>query len=141
MTQRQYRGRISRSNKRGGFAAIASVVIVSAIALVSSVALAVNYLIQSREITNRVFAAQARASADSCAQIALLRLKLNNSYNGNENINVDKVMCSIEPVVANATARTVYASATVSGYSSRVKVEITDVGEFFVSSWTEIPPT
>jgi hypothetical protein len=140
MAQRPSRGRTECTRNRG-FAAILSVVLVSGIALIASVAVAANYIIQSREITDRIFAIQARSSANSCAYIALLRLKLNNSYNGNEDISVDKVICRIESVVANGVARTVYATATVSGYASRVKVEITDVSEFFVNSWREIPPT
>ena len=83
MAQRPSRGRTECTRNRG-FAAILSVVLVSGIALIASVAVAANFILQSREITDRIFAIQARSSANSCAYIALLRLKLNNSYNGNE---------------------------------------------------------
>ena len=128
---------------RRGFAAIISVVLICGIALISSVSMAANYITESREITNRAYATQARSSAYSCANIAMLRIKKSRSYNvtNDGNISVDKVVCTIEPIVFNSNARTVYAKATVSGYTSRIKVEIADVDQLFVSSWTEIPPT
>ena len=126
---------------RSGFAAIIGVVLISGIALISSISLAANYILENRETVNRAYAVQARSSAYSCANIAMLRLKKNRSYTGNENITVDKVVCSIETVVVNGAARTVYAKATVNGYASRIKVQIADVDQLYVSSWTEIPPT
>jgi transcriptional regulator CtsR len=126
---------------RRGFAAIIGVVLISGIALISSIALAANYIIESRETTNRAYAIQARSSAYACANIAMLRLKKNRSYTGNENISVDKVICTIEPVVSNSNARTVYAKATVNGYASRIMVQIDDVDQLYVSSWNEVPPT
>ena len=113
---------------------------ISGIALISSIALAANYVIENRETINRAYAVQARSSAYSCANIAMLRLKKNRSYTGNENITVDKVVCTIEPVVSNSNARTVYAKATVNNYSSRIQIQVDDVDELYVSSWTEIPP-
>ncbi len=117
-----------------------SVILVCGIALISSTALAGVYLNESRETTMRGFAVQARSSAYSCANIAMLRIRKNRSYTGNENISVDKVVCSINPVVSQGAARTVYAQATVNGLTSRIKVEIADVDQLYVSSWTEIPP-
>lgn len=105
-------------NVRSGFAAITSVVLISGIALISSLSLAADYLIESREINNRASAVQARSSAFSCANIAVLRLKKNTSYTGNENISVDKVVCSIGATVINGNARTLYAQATVNGFTS-----------------------
>lgn len=70
----------------------------------------------------------------------MLRLKRNRSYTGNENINVDKVVCSIPAIVANGSARTVYAQATVNDMTARIRVEIADVDQLFISSWTEVPP-
>jgi len=125
---------------RKGFAAITSVILICGIALISSTALAGVYLNESRETTMRGSAVQARSSAYSCANIAMLRLKKVRSYTSGETINVDKVVCTIAPVVVNNNARTVYAQATVNGLSSRIKVEIADVDQLYVSSWTEIPP-
>jgi hypothetical protein len=137
MIQPRFRDR----TKRPGFAAITSVILICGIALISSTALAGVYLNEARETTMRGFAVQARASAYSCANIAMLRLMKIRSYTGNENISVDKVVCSINAVVSVGDARTVYAQATVNGLNSRIKVEIADVDQLFISSWTEIPPT
>ncbi len=129
-----------RRRARSGFAIIGSVILISGIALISSVAMAGVYLIEARETTMRGSAIQARSSAYACANIAMLRIKKNRSYTGNENISVDKVVCTIPAVVINSSARTVYAQATVNNMTSRIKVEIADVDQLFVSSWTEIPP-
>ena len=129
-----------RRRARSGFAIIGSVILISGIALISSVAMAGVYLIEARETTMRGSAIQARSSAYACANIAMLRIKKNRSYTGNENISVDKVICTIPAVVINSSARTVYAQATVNNMTSRIKVEIADVDQLFVSSWTEIPP-
>ncbi len=129
-----------RPRSRPGFAAITSVILICGVALISSTALAGVYMTEARETTVRAYAVQARASAYACANIAMLRLKRNRSYTGNENISVDKVVCTIAPVVANSNARTVYAQATVSGMSARIQVQIADVDQLFVSSWNEVPP-
>jgi len=119
-----------------------SVILICGIALISSTALAGVYLNEARETTMRGFAVQARASAYSCASIAVLRLKKNSGYTGNENISVDKVICSIAPVVVNGNARTLYAQATVNGLASRIKVDFSGINssEFYLNSWTEVPP-
>jgi|GEM_PF-3439036 len=117
---------------------------ISGIALISSIALAANYIIENRETVNRAYAVQARSSAYSCANIAMLRLKKTRSYTSGEGVSVDKVVCTISPVVTGAegaNSRTVYAQATVNNYTSRIKVEIADIDQLYVSSWTEVPPT
>ena len=146
MVHRPYQDRIKIRGRaagftRQGFAAITSVILICGIALVSSTALAGVYLTEARETTMRGFAVQARASAYACANIAMLRLKRNRSYTSGESINVDKVVCTIEPVTSNNNARTVYAKATVNGYASRIQVQIADVDQLYVSSWNEVPPT
>jgi len=120
-----------------------SVVVIIGIALISCVVLAADYVLEGREITSRSAALQARASAYSCASIGVLRLKKNSGYTGNENITVDKVSCSIGAVTVNGSARTIYAQATVNGFTSRIKVDFTGINssQFYLNSWTEIPPT
>lgn len=130
---------IGRKNRQG-FAALTSVLVLGGVALVSSLTASMLFLYESNETEKRSSAVQARTSAYSCANIAMLRLRQNRSYNGNENISVDNVVCSIEGVVADGAARTAYAQATVNGLTSRIKVEIQDVDYFYLNSWTEIPP-
>jgi hypothetical protein len=127
-------------NKRRGLAAIISVAIVSSVGLISSAAVAAVYKNISKETEARVSSIQARTSAFSCAEIAMLRLRKDRMYNGNENISVDKVICSISAVSRNGAARTVYAQATVKSLTSRIKVEIQDIDSFYLNSWTEVPP-
>jgi len=135
-------GKYIPHKRRSGFAAIASVILICGIGLISSTALAGVYFNEARETTMRGFAVQARAAAHSCASIAVLRLKKNSSYNGNENISVDKVVCSIGQTVFNGNARTLYAQATINGVSSRIRVDFSGINtsQFYLNSWTEIPP-
>lgn len=132
----------TRQSHRSGFAAIISVILICGIGLISSTALAGVYINEARETTMRSFAIQARASAHSCASIAVLRLKQNSSYNGNENISVDKVVCSIGATVVNGNSRILYAQATVNGMTSRIRVDFNGINssQFYLNSWTEIPP-
>lgn len=125
---------------RQGFAIIISVVVISGIALIASLTAALLFMSESHETGDRVSAIQARSSAFSCADIAMLRLKQNHGYTGSENVSVDKVNCTINPVVAAVDARTVHARAETNGLISRIKVEVADINEFFLNSWTEIPP-
>lgn len=123
---------------RRGFVAILSVIIISGVALVTSAGLTAAFFSQSSEIFDRASASQANLSALSCADIALLRLKMDTGYSGNENISIDNVVCTIEAVVSSADARTIYARASVNGTRSRVRVSVADVNQLFVTSWTEI---
>lgn len=118
-----------------------AVLMIGGVGLSSAVVAAMLYMQESREVQKKVAGVQARTSAYSCANIAMLRLRKNRSYTGNENISVDKVVCSISAVVSVGSARTVHAQAAVDGMASRIKVEIQDIDYFFLNSWTEIPPT
>jgi hypothetical protein len=140
MVQPRFQDRIKR---RRGFAALISVLLIGGVGLVSAVTSAALVMQESAEIQKRASAVQARASAYSCASIAVLRLKKNSGYTGNENISVDKVICSIGATVFNGNARTLYAQATVNGLTSRIKVDFTGINssQFYLNSWTEIPPT
>jgi len=123
-----------------GFAAMLAVVVIGSIGLAAVLNSTALYIEESREVEKRAAAIQARTAAYSCANVAMLRLRKNRDYGGNENVKKNKVDCDIKPVNANGEARTIHAQATVGGQTSRVKVDIQDIDYFFLNSWTEIPP-
>lgn len=118
------------------------VVVIGSIGLVSAMSAAALSAQRSRELDKRIDALQARTAAYTCANVAMLRLRKNSGYGGNEHVGKgkDKVDCDIKPVGSNGGGRTVNAQSTVNGQTSRIKVEIQDIDYFFMNSWTEMPP-
>lgn len=116
------------------------VIAIGSVCLVTATTSAALCIRENAEIETRAAAVQARAAAYSCANIAMLRLRKNQGYGGNEKVKKDKVDCDIKTVNSNGASRTIQAQATVNGQTSRIKVEIQDIDYFFLNSWTEIPP-
>jgi len=125
--------------ERPGFVALTSVLLLSSIALLVSLVAVGNMVLALRDSVGAADGSRAHALAVGCADVALLRLKVNSGYTGNEVVPVDSLTCHISALTENGDARTIYADATVNDAVSRVKVEVSDVNTLTVSSWTEIP--
>jgi hypothetical protein len=84
---------------------------------------------------------QARALADSCAEIAINKLKLNNEYTGNEEITLPFGICTIGSIsgVGN-TNRSFQTTSKFKEVTKKVDVRISIVNPITeVDLWEEVP--
>jgi len=89
---------LATKRKFNGFVSIVTIVI---LLIVGSVIILTSYQINTDSfITNKNINAyfKSRTVAQSCMEIALNKLKINNSYSGNEQIQIGSDSCSIEPI-------------------------------------------
>lgn len=124
-----------------GYVLLFSVIVVGAIAaLVAS-----SFLIMGLDYgyTSSLYVAekQARVLADTCAEIALEKLKESVTYAGNETITFPAgEYCIISPVGGSGTSnRTVQAQGFDNNLVRKVKVEVSSTSpQMTVSSWQEV---
>ncbi len=89
----------------------------------------------SIDIQNR-----AQAAVNACADYALNQLKETTVYAGNQLLSVGDDTCYIMNVAGiGGTNRTVQATSTVSGYTRKIKIQITKVNPtMIISSWEDV---
>lgn len=121
-----------------GFAALVGILIVSAVGVVIVTALVLLGTGASRTSFALGQSYQAKALADACAELAVLRLRQNASYGGNETVSLGAGSCQISAVTATGPNRTIETSGTVAAAVRRVRVRARVSPAFSVTSWQEV---
>lgn len=127
---------------RGGYIALVSVLIASALFLLIGIGISLGGVDAARMAFGEEASRAAKLLADSCAEEALVRLKANLGYTGNETIMVNgQDACAILAVTGvGNTDRTVRAEASVAGYVRRIEVDVARVNPALViRSWRLVP--
>ena len=126
--------------KNKGFVSLFSVIIVISLILFVAIGVAKRTVDQTRSI-NEERAAQALAMANLCAEMAITKLQSVLDYVGNETITVDGQSCNILTIEGSGNFnRVVKAQSNVSGYSRKIKVEISQISfPIQITSWTIVP--
>lgn len=81
---------------------------------------------------------QAKALANTCAEEALLKLKQNLSYTGNETITLASGTCQIQDVKGAGPNRIIQTTGTVGAIIRKVEVKVKISPSFTLSSWLEV---
>ncbi len=124
-------------NKRSGFILVVSVLVLSTVIISIAIASAFGLAGSQNRFVGIETGLDAQALAESCADIALLKLKLNNNYLGNEVITIGSQSCTIQPVIAGPPAE-IETEATVNGRPYRLHIEISDLAAFTISQWQRV---
>ena len=130
-----------QKRQKGGYIALISVVIVSGLMLIVAVGLSLRSMGDLDLSSAGESAARARALANACAEEAIVKLKGNLSYSGNETIIVDgSDSCTIVTVLGSGnTNRTIETQALVGLYTKKIQVSVLSLRPALViSSWAEI---
>lgn len=111
-----------------GFIALISVLVVGALVLVVSVGVASRSLSESQSSFAEQQSGRAFSLATLCAETALLKLQNVLDYSGSESILTGGNSCSILLIGGSGNInRTLKALSTVSGYTRKVQVEISEI--------------
>ncbi|MEI6378173.1 MAG: hypothetical protein WCO55_00800 [Candidatus Falkowbacteria bacterium] len=126
---------------RTGLVALTAILIVSALVFVIGVSLLARSLGESRLSLDAQESERARVLANACAEHALATLLASSTYAGNELLPLDNYNCYIGAVGGSGnTNRVVNASSTVSYYTRRVQVNVSQLTPTLtISSWREVP--
>lgn len=134
----------SKTLKRvsGGYVALVGVLVFSALILLVGIGVSLRGINIAEGSLDEAFAAHARTLADACAEEALLRLKSNFGYAGNETIIVGgSDTCTIVSVSGSGnTDRVILAEAAVGRTLSRVRVDVERLTpSLLVRAWDRVP--
>lgn len=124
-----------------GFIALVSILIVGALVLVVSIGVSLRAIGETQMSLGQEFGNRARVLADACAEYALMQLKNNLQYSGNETILLDETdSCDILPVEGSGNEnRTVKTQATSTGFMRKIHIEIARVNPTTqITLWEEV---
>jgi len=130
--KRRYQLGAKLFEKRGGFAVLTSVIIISAVLLVIALSLGVNSISENQIGMYQSKAQRVFVNADGCAEEALIRLSRDNAYTG-ETISIDSTSCVISVAGNVITVR-----ATNTNYSKSLRINVILLPNPTITSWQEI---
>lgn len=125
------------TKENSGYIAVTTSIILSFLMLLVSTSLGFSTWFSRIGVLNSSYKATSYFLAESCLETAKLKLALNGSYAGNENITINTYQCSIKPITSPAGQKIITTQAKVSGATTNLKLIIT-YPQFQVVSWEEI---
>lgn len=128
------------TKKRKGYIAIMTILIVSAVVLImviTSVYISITQGMNSLLYSNYL---ESESLASACSEDALIKLKNNQSYAGNETINLGHGQCQIYPIEnLGGESRTIKTVGTVNQTTKKIKIQISQITPtIIITSWQEV---
>lgn len=119
-----------------GFVALITALVVSAVVLVIGVGLGLGSINEMKMALQKSQSSEAYYLANLCAEEALMKLKEDSAYLGNENINMENGNCTILPIEGNWIVKVL---ATASNQTKKMKLIISQINpEIIIDSWEEV---
>ena len=124
-------------SREGGYIAIVSALIISAIIVAIVVAVGQASFLGRAGIAGAHYKERSRALAGACANTALLKLASSSSYGGNETINVASDTCRIFTIVSSSTGRIIDAQGIFERSYTNYRVTVAS-GTVDIIRWEEL---
>lgn len=132
--------------QEGGFIVLTYVIIIGAAVLLIAAGISLRSVEEARMSLGEDLSIYALDLANSCAEIAIVRLNNNLNYSGSETIIIDGTnTCRIRPTLGAAGSsldRIIEATSTILGYEKKVKVDIARIDRLIpilnIRSWKEV---
>ena len=119
-----------------GFIALITILIILAIVLAVGLGLSLLSISETKMSFQKYLSSQAYYLANLCAEQALMKLKEDSNYIGNETINMENGSCSILPIEGSWTIKI---SATSADQVKKMRIIISQINpEIVIDSWSEI---
>lgn len=131
---------MSKSRKTNGYIALVSVLVVGSIALASAVSLLMLGIDASRTALTNTQAAQARSLTNTCAEVALDKLRQDTAYQGDETVALAGGFCTIAPFsFPDPTRPLIHLTATVNGSVRKLSIQVAALTpQIQIESWEEV---
>lgn len=123
-----------------GYIAIISILIISAILLLVALAGVNSGIAQSKMTFQRNQLSENYYLAQACAEEALMRVKEDSAYSGNETVSLDGNNCQILAVdKGKSQARTVKVSSSLYNLAKKIRIEVARINPLMeIQSWREL---
>jgi len=119
-----------------GFIALITILIISAICVMVGLTLTLESITEMKMSLEEVWGSQAYYLANYCVEEALMKLKEDDSYRGDEIINIDEGNCHILPIEGNWIIKVI---ANVANHTKKLKVVVSEIyPEMVIDSWEEV---
>ena len=129
-----------QKTKNRGYIALITVLIVTAVTLMIAISVNLKSMGESKMSLAKNQSSKSFYLATACAEDALMKLKDNLDYGGNEILTFTYGTCAILPIEGTGNQdRLIKAIGYVSDYTRRIKIEISRVNpNMEISSWQEV---
>ena len=126
--------------KEKGYIALTSVIIISAIALLLAISASLFGVSETDMAVQQKHSSQAFYLANLCAEHALMELKNELGYFGDETLGFEDGSCTVLPLEGNGNYdRIIKTTSSIYGQTRKIKIEINRVNpEIEISSWQEV---
>lgn len=125
-------------HKNKGFIALISVVFISAILLLIAITLSTSTFYERYDILGAELKEKSLSNAEACADIGLLLIANGESHLGTTTEQVTPYdNCKLGPIPSSGNPRIYYATASVNGYTTNLKISV-NPATFSINSWQEI---
>jgi len=122
--------------EKQGFIALVAILIILAVALLVGVSVILLAVSESAMSLQKTQSSQAYYLAILCSEDALMKLKEDTNYSGNETVSVTKGSCQILPVEGNWTIKIL---ADYSNQVRKIKIAVSQINPAMViDSWQEV---
>lgn len=119
-----------------GFAALTFVLVTAVISLILGLTISQVTTNETILALKSIASDQSYYMANLCAEEALMNLKDDTSYSGNEEINIGNGSCTILPIEGNWTIKTI---GTYQNQIKKVKIVATNINpKIAIDSWEEV---
>jgi nitrate/TMAO reductase-like tetraheme cytochrome c subunit len=119
-----------------GFIALVTVLIIFAIVLLVGLSIGLLSINEAQMGLRKSQSSQAYYLANLCAEDALMKLKENINYSGNETIETESGSCQILPIEGKWTIKTI---SNFQNQVKKIKIIISQVNpKMIISSWQEV---
>lgn len=127
-------------SKKSGYIALMTALIVGAVVLVMVVTSA--YMAITQGLNSLLYSnyLESESLASACAEDALIKIKNNQAYGGNETLNLGHGQCQIYPVEnLGGESRIIKATGNVNGATKKIKIQISRIDPTIIfTSWQEV---
>jgi len=123
--------------KQKGFIALITILII--LGALSLIGLGISQLsiFEAQMGLQKSQSSQAFYLANLCAEEALMRLKEDSNYTGNETLNIENGNCQILPIEGNWTIKTV---GNFQNQIKKIKIIVSQINpQTVITSWQEVP--
>lgn len=125
-----------------GFIALISILIISAVLLLIALTSSHFGIFQSKMVLQKNQSSESYYLATACAEEALMKLKEDLGYRGDETLNINGNSCEILRIEGSGNKdRVIKASSSTHNFTEKIKIEINRVNpemEMEIKSWREV---
>lgn len=125
-------------NKPRGFAIVSTVLVLCIVIILLAAGTALRLANELGQGTDTQRWNEAQRLAEGCAETALMEIRRDPAYAGNETVSFGADTCTIRPVLLIAGITVIQTEATVDGHPYRLEIELDDADAVNVTSWAHV---